>query len=67
MYTRPDRRGQGLGGTILHSIVSELRAADVTNIVLNVDQRNPDARRLYERHGFRMHCSYVEGVGQRQA
>lgn len=66
MYTHPDWRGQGLGGAILHAIVAELGKGDVTNVILNVDQRNPGARRLYERHGFTIYCPYVEGFGKRQ-
>ena len=62
MYTRPDCRGRGYAGTVLAAIVDEVRANGATTIVLNVDQRNTGARRLYEQHGFTVHCPYIEGV-----
>lgn len=61
MYTRPDCRGRGYAGAILAAIVAEVRANGATTIVLNVDQRNTSARRLYEHHGFTVHCPYIEG------
>jgi len=62
MYTRPDCRRRGHAGAILAAIVNEVRANGATTIVLNVDQRNGGARRLYEQHGFTVHCPYIEGV-----
>lgn len=62
MYTRPDCRGRGYAGAVLGAIVAEVRANGATTIVLNVDQRNTGARRLYEQHGFTVHCPYIEGV-----
>ena len=64
MYTRPDCRGRGYAGAVLASIVNTLRAGQVETIVLNVDQRNEQARRLYEKEGFVLHCPYLEGIGQ---
>ncbi|MCB0162454.1 MAG: GNAT family N-acetyltransferase, partial [Caldilineaceae bacterium] len=66
MYTRPDSRGRGYAGVVLAAIVNTLRAGGVDNIVLNVDQRNEPARRIYEKYGFRIHCPYVEGIGVRR-
>lgn len=66
MYTRPDLRGQGLAGAVLHAIVAELQGRGVATLVLNVAQQNEGARRLYARHGFRVHCPYLEGVGARR-
>ena len=63
MYTRPDSRGRGYAGVVLAAIVNTLRAGGVDNIVLNVDQRNEPARRIYEKYGFGIHCPYVEGIG----
>ena len=64
MYTRPDARGQGHARTVLRAIVAVLRQGDVTNIVLNVDQRNEAAKQLYEKNGFVIDCPYVEGIGE---
>jgi GNAT superfamily N-acetyltransferase len=62
MYTRPDCRGRGFASAVLAAIVASLQADGVATIVLNVDQRNPGARRIYERFGFVVHCPYIEGV-----
>jgi len=64
MYTREPQRGRGYGRAILHAIVTILRAGNVQNIVLNVDQRNERARRIYEAYGFSCHCPYLEGIGE---
>ncbi|MEW4368813.1 GNAT family N-acetyltransferase [Paenibacillus kandeliae] len=51
-YIHPDQQGKGIGSAILTHILSqpELHGQSIT---LNVLQGSP-ARRLYERHGFRM-------------
>lgn len=66
MYTHPDARGQGLASRVLRSIVKQLRADGIDLIILNVAQANAKAQRIYERHGFVVHCPYIEGVGVRQ-
>lgn len=63
MYTHPDARGQGLASRILRCIVKQLRADGIELIILNVAQANAKAQRIYERHGFEVHCPYIEGVG----
>jgi ribosomal protein S18 acetylase RimI-like enzyme len=62
MYTRPDARRRGAGGSILRAVVKTLQAGGVETIVLNVDQRNDAARRLYEQFGFAVHCPFIEGM-----
>lgn len=62
MYTHPQQRGQGLAGAVLAAIVQTLAAGGAQTIILNVDQRNTGARRLYEKHGFTVHCPYLEGI-----
>jgi ribosomal protein S18 acetylase RimI-like enzyme len=61
-YTHPDQRGQGYASALLAAIVRDLRARYVDTIVLNVDQRNSNASGLYTRHGFVIHCPFVEGI-----
>ena len=65
MYTHPEHRGQGHGSAILQAVVSALLDRDVSNIVLNVDQRNVGAQRIYKRLGFVMHGPFMEGIGRR--
>jgi ribosomal protein S18 acetylase RimI-like enzyme len=62
IYTRPDARGRGYARGVTGAIVNTLQAQRITNVVLNVDDRNVRARRLYERLGFSVHCSFWEGV-----
>ena len=61
MYTHPAARGRGFAGAILAALVQTLRGEGIHTIVLNVDQRNEAGLRLYERHGFTIHCPFVEG------
>ncbi len=65
MYTHPAYRRRGYSAAILRAIVRELLQRGVTNIVLNVDQRNPGAQALYLAHGFIVHVPFLEGTGNR--
>lgn len=67
MYTQREHRHHGYAGKLLTAIIHDLRAGFVDTIVLNVDQRNLNAARLYERYGFLMHCPYVEGKAVRRS
>ena len=60
IYTRRDRRGRGLGGCVTAAVVSELLRRSIPTIVLNVNEANAPAIRLYEKLGFRRYCPYFE-------
>ena len=62
MYTHPAHRGQGLAAQVLAAIVHALLDGGITTIVLNVNERNDGARRLYTHFGFAIHCPFIEGV-----
>jgi len=66
VYTRPDCRGQGYARAITTEIVSQLRAAGLPLIVLNVNSENTIARKLYDSLGFVEHCSFVEGIVEKR-
>ena len=53
LYVVPRRRGQGLGTSLLRAAeqVTRERAGELLEI--NVDAGDVDARRFYERHGYR--------------
>jgi len=53
MYTRPDYRGQGIGGRIVAEIEQRARRAGLEQLVLETGDRHPAAYRVYERAGFR--------------
>lgn len=66
-YTRPDMRRHGYAAALLAAIVRDLSAASIDTIVLNVDERNVNAGALYEKHGFAVHCLFIEGSAKRIA
>lgn len=51
---KPDYRNQGLGGFVLEMIEGILRERGFRFLRLNVARANPLARRMYEKHGYRM-------------
>lgn len=52
MYTRPEVRGQGLGGRILAEVEKLARREGLTGLVLETGDRHAAAWRVYERGGF---------------
>lgn len=62
VYTRRDRRGQGLGLRATAGVTAELAARGIGTIALNVAPGNAPAIRIYERLGFFRYCEYYEGV-----
>lgn len=66
MYTLPAARGRGHARAVLRAVVAALHQCSVQTIVLNVDERNTVAHRLYRRLGFTDHCSFLEGAGHRR-
>ena len=60
----PEYRGRGLGTRLLRELEDRLREQGVTDLVLGVLPGNTDARRLYERLGYRptwLYLSRLEG------
>ena len=45
-------RGRGIGALLVRRMLDEARAHRVDDVLLEVRADNPDAQRLYERHGF---------------
>ncbi len=55
MYVAPTHRGQGLGDALLRAALAHARSVlGVEWVQLGVSAAAPDARRLYERFGFRV-------------
>jgi len=52
MYVEPSRRGQGIGSEVIELVLATCRARAVDLVEINVDERDVDAQRFYERHGF---------------
>lgn len=65
VYTRHDRRCHGLAARVTSAVVSDALRRNLPTVVLNVNQRNAAATRVYERLGFRWYCDFVEGLALR--
>ena len=65
VYTRGDRRGQGLGARVTSAVAAHALAEGVSTIVLNVGQANRAAERVYQRLGFEVYCEFLEGEATR--
>lgn len=69
---RPAYRGMGVGSYLMNVVEGDLSERGFHTVTLNVAQDNPDARRLYERMGYRViasdpgRWSYIDHNGQRQ-
>jgi len=64
VFTRPDRRGQGLAGRASTAVVRTLMERKLETIVLNVAMDNGPALHLYRALGFWPFCGYYEGIGE---
>ena len=53
MSVAADCRGRGVGSAMLTALAEELKRAGITRIDTATHQDNPEARRLYEKLGFR--------------
>ena len=62
LYVVPHLRGRRIGSAVVDLLVTTARARGVELIEINVDERDVDARRFYERHGF---CSSEPGTTER--
>jgi GNAT superfamily N-acetyltransferase len=65
IFTHPEFRGRGCATTITSAVVVELLSRGMCDIVLNVNQKNETAIRIYERLGFERCCPFFEGVADR--
>lgn len=61
----PGYRRRGLGSTLLSWIKALTAESGADGIELHVDQRNPDAQRLYAREGFTVTQQAVAYIGMR--
>lgn len=53
LYVAPSQRGRGLGTALLHAAEEVVRQRGGEVLEINVDGDDTDARRFYERHGYR--------------
>ena len=62
VFTDPSHRGKGYATVCTSKVVKELLSKH-DDIILNVDNQNKAAVRIYEKLGFHEHCTYLEGLG----
>jgi len=55
LYVRPAARGDGIGSRLLAAAESELAAAGVSTVSIEVLADNDAAQRLYDRRGYESH------------
>jgi ribosomal protein S18 acetylase RimI-like enzyme len=61
IFTHPDFRGRGCATAATSAVVTELLSRGMRDIVLNVNQKNETAIRIYKRLGFERYCPFFEG------
>jgi ribosomal protein S18 acetylase RimI-like enzyme len=52
IFVRPDRRGRGIGSSVVRHAIDLARSEGLPRILLEVNDTNPRARRLYSHLGF---------------
>jgi len=68
----PSFQGRGIGSYLLQFVEQDLRLRGFERVSLNVSRENHEARRLYERFGYRIvaseagHWSYIDEQGHQQ-
>jgi GNAT superfamily N-acetyltransferase len=58
MYVHPDTRGKGVAGHMLAKLESLAMAFGYARIILETGTRQPEAIRLYEKHGYQQMGCY---------
>ncbi len=66
VYTRSDRRGRGLAGSLTSAVTRELLRMNIPVVGLNVSQTNAAAIRVYQRLGFASYCQFNGGLAVRE-
>jgi ribosomal protein S18 acetylase RimI-like enzyme len=65
VFTHPAHRRRGYAAACTSAVCADLLGWGMT-VVLNVNTRNLPALRLYQRLGFREHCTYYEATATRR-
>lgn len=63
LYVSPSVQRLGLGGQLTRRVIERALAAGATTLILNVNKRNAQAIRAYERYGFATRESVVNAIG----
>lgn len=63
MYVKPDYRGKGLAGTVLHELEQWTGELGFVSCVLETGIKQPEAIRLYSKSGYERIPNYGQYVG----
>jgi GNAT superfamily N-acetyltransferase len=63
LYVLQSRQRHGLGGRLIACVEDHARAAGADTLALNVNKRNVQAVRAYEKHGFAVRAAVVVDIG----
>ena len=66
VFTAPDHRGHGYATRCTAAVTQAALDAGLETIVLNVRHDNESAIHVYEKLGFRIYRTFLEGPGQRR-
>jgi len=61
VFTQPEYRGRGYATICTAAVASEALAAGIATVVLNVRHDNTPAIHVYEKLGFRLYHTFLEG------
>ena len=64
IYLLPDHHGQGRGSRLLNHVIAAASAQGYSTLLLNVNKRNTQAIKAYERNGFRITQSVCNDIGR---
>lgn len=63
MYVKPDQRGKGLAGNVLHELEQWTRELGYVSCVLETGVKQPEAIRLYSKSGYERIPNYGQYAG----
>lgn len=63
LYVLQSHQRHGLGRRLIERVADLARAAGAATLILNVNKRNAQAIRAYERHGFAIRAAVVNDIG----
>ena len=63
LYVLPTAQRCGVGGALIARVAAKALALGAASVILNVNKRNAQAIRAYEKHGFAVKKSVVVDIG----
>jgi len=64
LYVLPDAQRSGVGGALIAHVAAKAREAGAVSLILNVNKKNAQAIRAYEKHGFAVKMAVVVDIGE---